>query len=221
MQIEQEMTPSGAASFSSAGVANAPGVVATVVVCQPAPHLPEVLSSLAAQDYPNLQVVVLVVRADESALTVTSGVVAETVPAAHVRQIGGNPGFGPAANSVLRLVEGDSGFFLLMHDDVALDPGAVTAMLEEVYRSNAGIVGPKLVEWDDPRVLQVVGYDADRLGVLDSDIEPGEIDQEQHDAVRDVFVVPSACLLIRADLFRTLGGFEPTIDFHGDHVDLC
>jgi len=215
------MTPSGAASFSSAGVANAPGVVATVVVCQPAPHLPEVLSSLAAQDYPNLQVVVLVIGADESAMAVTSGVVAETVPSAHVRQIGGNPGFGPAANSVLRLVEGDSGFFLLMHDDVALDPGAVTAMVEEVYRSNAGIVGPKLVEWDDPRVLQVVGYDADRLGVLDSDIEPGEIDQEQHDAVRDVFVVPSACLLIRADLFRTLGGFEPTIDFHGDDVDLC
>ena len=220
MQIEQESsTP--AASPSSAGAASAPGVVATVVATQPAPFLDETLRSLAAQDYPNLQVVVLVTGSDESHLATTLDAVAAHVPTAHVRQLGGNPGFGPAANAVLRLVEGDSGFFLLMHDDVALDPGAVTAMVEEVYRSNAGVVGPKLVDWDDPRILQVVGYTADRFGVLDTDIEPGEIDQEQHDAVRDVFVLPSACLLVRADLFRTLGGFEPTIDFHGEDVDLC
>ena len=38
--------------------------------------------------------------------------------------LGANPGFGAAANEVLRLVEGDSGFFCFCHDDVALDPDA-------------------------------------------------------------------------------------------------
>ena len=81
--------------------------------------------------------------------------------------------------------------------------------------------GPKLVSWDDPSVLQHVGLGLDRFGEVDPITEPGEYDQEQHDAVRDVFVLPSACLLVRADLFRALGGFDPAITFHGDDVDLC
>ena len=95
------------------------------------------------------------------------------------------------------------------------------ALVEELYRSNAGVVGPKLVSWDDPSVLQHVGLGLDRFGEVDPITEPGEYDQEQHDAVRDVFVLPSACLLVRADLFRALGGFDPAITFHGDDVDLC
>jgi hypothetical protein len=93
-------------------------------------------------------------------------------------------------------------------------------LVEELYRSNAGIVGPKLVDWDDPRRLQAVGLAVDRAGEVDPLVEPGELDQEQHDAVRDVFALPTACLLVRADLFRTLS-FDPTIEFHGDDLDLC
>ena len=94
-------------------------------------------------------------------------------------------------------------------------------MVEELYRSNAGIVGPKLVTWDNPRVLQDVGLDVDRFGQPASRVDVGEVDQEQHDAVTDVFAVPSACLLVRADLFRALGGFDAAMSFHGEDVDLC
>ena len=44
----------------------------------------------------------------------------------------------------------------------------------------------------------------DHYGVPFSTIEPGEIDQEQHDGVRDVFFVSHAVMLVRADLFRVL-----------------
>ena len=133
----------------------------------------------------------------------------------------GNPGFGPAANTVAQFVEGDNGFFCFCHDDVALDPDAIRVMVEELYRSNAGIVGPKLVTWDNPRILQDVGLDVDRFGQPASRVEVGEVDQEQHDAVTDVFAVPSACFLVRADLFRALGGFDAAMSFHGEDVDLC
>ena len=98
---------------------------------------------------------------------------------------------------------------------------AIRVLVAELFRSNAGIVGPKLVDWDEPRQLQHVGLGLDRFGEVDPVVEPGEYDQEQHDAVRDVFVLPSACLLVRADLFRALDGFDPNISFHGDDVDLC
>ena len=132
----------------------APPVVAVVVVHAPGPWFDETLASLAAQDYPNLNTLFL--------LTGTAGDdlrerITRRLPDAFVRDLGANPGFGAAANEVLRLVEGESGFFCICHDDVALEPDAVRAMVEELYRSNAGVVGPKLVSWDDPSVLQHVG----------------------------------------------------------------
>jgi GT2 family glycosyltransferase len=200
----------------------APSVVAVVVVHQPGPGFAEVVAALAAQDYPNLKTLFLVTGdTAEAAHADVSSTILERLPEAFVRTVAGNPGFGSAANEVLRLVEGDNGFFMLMHDDVALDPTAVNLLIEELYRSNAGIVGPKLVMWDNPQILQHVGLGVDRFGEIDPLVEPGEADQEQHDAVRDVFALPSACILVRADLFRALGGFDEASSFAGEDVDLC
>ena len=102
-----------------------------------------------------------------------------------------NVGFAAAANDAMALVEGAT-FLLFCHDDVVLDPDAVSVMVEEAYRSNAGIVGPKLVDYDHPEILLEVGMAVDHYGVPFSGIEPDEVDQEQHDAVRDVFFVSDA-----------------------------
>jgi GT2 family glycosyltransferase len=200
----------------------APSVVSVVVVHDPGEWFDETLAALAAQDYPNMRFLFLVVGdPDAELLEAVTVRIRSYLPAAFIRGIAGNPGYGPAANEVLRLVEGDNGFFLLCHDDVAPAADAVRTMVTELYRSNAGMVGPKLVEWDEPRRLQHVGLGLDRFGEVDPIVEPGEVDQEQHDAVRDVFVLPSACILVRADLLRELSGFDPAVDFHGDDVDLC
>ena len=140
---------------------------------------------------------------------------------ATVRTVEGNPGFGPVANQALSLVDGRDGFFLILHDDVTLRPDAVSSLVEEAFRSNAAVVGPKVVEWDAPDVLQHVGLDCDRAGRLVDVVDPGERDQEQHDAVRDVFALPSACLLVRNDVFREVAGFAPNIPFLGEELDFC
>jgi GT2 family glycosyltransferase len=188
-----------------------------MVVHEPGDWFDEVLDALVRQDYSNLKLLFLVV----GETTDIPARIRDRVPHAFVRAAQGNPGFGTAANEVVRLVEGDNGFFCFLHDDVVLDDSAIRLLVEELYRSNAGIVGPKLVTWDEPNVLQHVGLGVDRFGEVDPLIEPGEFDQEQHDAVRDVFAVPTACLLVRADLFRTVGGFDPSIEYRGDDIDLC
>ena len=214
--------------------AQAPPVVAVVVVHEPEAWFEDTIESFARQNYPNLRFLFLVVDdptgdADRDAAGGTADVTFASVesritarlPDAFVRPAAGNPGFGAVANEVLRLVEGEHGLFLVCHDDIAMDPDALRLMVEELYRSNAGAVGPKLVDWDDPRVLHSVGMGVDRFGEMDHSIELGEVDQEQHDGVRDVFAVPSACILIRADLFRELDGFDESLSFHGEDVELC
>ncbi|MCU1345353.1 MAG: hypothetical protein JWL70_1619, partial [Acidimicrobiia bacterium] len=146
--------------------------------------------------------------------------IAARLPGSVVRRVDGNPGFSSLANLALTLVEG-AAFFCFCHDDVALAPDAIRLLVEEAFRSNAGIAGPKLVDWDRPNRLKSVGLAIDRTGWPIAAVEPGELDQEQHDAVRDVFVIPGGVQLVRADLLTALGGFNESIDFVGEDVDLC
>ena len=207
------------------GAVVAPPVVASMVVYRPGPWFVESLQALAAQTYPQLQTLFLVVGTQdgdgEGIDTDLTELIHSVLPQAVVRHIEGNPGFGLVSNEVARLVDGEGGFFCLLHDDVALEPEAIERLIEETYRSNAGLVGPKLVEWDDPTILQSVGLNVDRIGEVEPLIGDNEKDQEQHDSVRDVFALSSACLLIRSDLFRELGGFNRQIDFFGEELDLC
>lgn len=193
----------------------APPVVAVVVTCDSGPWLEEALEALADQDYPNFSVLVI----DACSGVDPTGRVAAVLPGAFVRRLPTNRGYAAATNEALALVEGAS-HFLLCHDDVAPAPDAVRLMVEEAFRSNAGLVTPKLVDWDDPQRLLQVGMGIDKSGAPYAMVDRGELDQEQHDAVRDVFVAPGGCTLVRADLFASLGGFDPDMHLFGEDLDL-
>ena len=193
----------------------APPVVAVVVTCDSGPWLEEALEALGDQDYPNLSVLVV----DAGSAEDPTARVASVLPSAYVRRLDDNPGYSAATNEVLSVVEGAS-HFLLCHDDVAPDPDAVRLMVEEAYRSNAGLVCPKLVDWDDPRRLLQVGMAVDKSGAPYPLVDRGELDQEQHDAVRDVFVAPGGFTMVRADLFAGLGGLDPVMHAFGEDLDL-
>jgi GT2 family glycosyltransferase len=194
---------------------SAPPVVAVVVTCDPGPWLEEALAALAAQDYPNLSVLVIDSASEED----PTPRIAAVLPGAYVRRLPDRMGFSAAANEVLAIVEGAS-HYLFCHDDVAPEPDTIRVLVEEAFRSNAGIVSPKLVEWEHPDRLLAVGQSVDKTGVIAELVDVGELDQEQHDSVRDVFCAPAGCLLVRADLFATLQGFDPGIDLGGETLNL-
>jgi GT2 family glycosyltransferase len=203
--------PPGEASEAVA----APPVVAVVVSRDPGPWLEESLGALRDSDYPALTVLVL----DAGSAEDPTARVASVLPGAFVRRLP-QASFAAAANDVIGVVQGAT-FVLFLHDDVVVDADAIRLLVEEAYRSNAAIIGPKLVEYDHPDVLLEVGQAIDRFGVPHSGIEPGEVDQEQHDAVRDVFFVSDTVMLVRADLFRELGGFDPRTFPGAEDLDLC
>jgi GT2 family glycosyltransferase len=194
----------------------APPVVAVIVAHDPGPWFEETLASIASQDYGELSVLVLDTGTDDG----LPARVAAVLPSAYVRRMEENRGFGATVNQVRTMVDG-AAYYLICHDDVALDDDAVHLMVEEAFRSNAGVVSPKVVSWDDPEVLVHVGMNVDKGGSVVERVQPHEIDHGQHDAVRDVFVAPGGCTLVRADLFDELDGFDPTIVAMGEDLDLC
>lgn len=194
----------------------APAVVAVVVARDPGAWFEEALTAIAEQDYPNLSILVV----DAHSVDEVKPRVGRAAPGAFVRRLDDDPGFGAAANEVLEVVDG-AAFYFLCHDDIAPKPDVVRILVEEAYRSNAAVVGPKLVEWNNPRRLLQVGQGMDHAGFGVPLVERGELDQSQHDAVRDVFTVPGACTLVRSDLFSEIGGFDEGIDDFLDDVSLC
>ncbi|HEX6420355.1 MAG TPA: glycosyltransferase [Acidimicrobiales bacterium] len=193
-----------------------PPVVAVLVTHDaPADRLAEVLASLAAQDHPNLDVLVVETGAGDPSERVRA-----VLPAARVHRVAGNPGFGAAANVVLDMVSGAE-FYLFCHDDAAPEPGAVGAMVAAAQRLHAGVVGPKLVDWADPRRFTQFGLAVDAVGVPLPYVERGERDQGQHDGLCDVFAVPGGFTLVRASTFAEIGGFDEAITFLGDDVSLA
>ncbi len=199
-----------------AGLRDVPAVVAVVVASNPGPDFAHTLQSLAEQDYENLSVLVVDAGSDEP----IAERVADVLPKAYLHRLAGDPGFSVAANQSLELVSG-SPFLLFCHDDVVLEHDCVSTLMSELYRNNGGIACPKLVAWEDARRLSQLGMGADRFGVMVDQVERGEFDQDQYDAVREVFVAPGGVQLVRADLFAALGGFDPGIKVLGEDLDLC
>ena len=190
-------------------------VLVVMVAHDPGDWFDETLDSLARQDFENLRVAVV----DAAGSGIGSRVRAVIDDAAVIKAPGAS-GFSAAANAVLA-TDLTASFFLVCHDDVSLASDAVTVLVTEALRSNAGVAGPKVLHWDRPDVIQHVGFDVDRFGVASGVAGVDEIDQEQHDTVRDAFAVSSAAMLIRGDLFARLGGFDPAMAFKGEEVDLC
>lgn len=193
----------------------APAVVAVVVAADPDDSLEATLASLAAQDYESLSTLVMV----EAGRGDIERRIRAVDPSAFIAPLEGNHGYGAAVNSALAMIEGAQ-FFLLCHDDVFFRSDAVHLMVEESFRSNAGVVTPKFVAWGDESTLLHVGQSVDRFGTVVERVQPGEFDQGQHDVVRDVFVAPGGAILIRDDLLRSLGGYDQSYVALGEDVDL-
>lgn len=194
----------------------APPVRVVMVAHQPGDWFTETLTSVGSQDYPGLEVTVLVAEGSEE----VEQRVLESIPDATVRVVPDEKGYGRTANLMLD-DEATPAFYLFCHDDIALAPDGVRLLVEEAIRSNASVVGPKLVRWSQPEQLLEVGLDVDKLGHLAPRVEVGELDQEQHDSVSDVFAISGAVQLVRADLFRALDGFDRDMGAIGENVDFC
>ena len=81
----------------------------------------------------------------------------------------------------------------ILHDDCAPDPTCLEALLTRAEESpDLAVLGAKARGWDQPRLLLEVGLTTDGAGHRHTGLERREVDQGQHDSVREVLAVGSA-----------------------------
>jgi len=192
-----------------------PAVAVVVVSCDPGPYFAQCLAGIASLNYPALSVVV--VNVGDSPHVAEE--VGRLLPGARLVATPGDLGYAAAANRGAAAAE-QVQFLLSMHDDAVLAPNALAAMMEVAFAANAGVVSPKVVAFDSPRQVLELGSDLDRLMGMAPRVEVGDLDQGQYDEVRDVAVASGCALLVRKDLFDTLGGFDTHYRNVGYELDL-
>lgn len=204
---------------------SSPTVLAIVVTHNGRPWLSDCLIALANQSYGALDVLVV----DDATPRSEKLSAVKRIAKRHLRRRRWGYlrtprplGYGGAINWALSRVKTDVDFLLFLHDDVELTPASVSSMVRRAMTDEAiAIVGPKIVTWDDPSVLEEVGMAVDRFGYPYKGLEEGEIDLGQHDAPSEVFYVTSTCMLMRHELFRLLHGWDSRFGAYSEDLDLC
>jgi GT2 family glycosyltransferase len=132
---------------------------------------------------------------------------------------GAGAGPGPAGRTA---ADAQTEWVWLLHDDCEPAPDALEHLVAAASRGRSvAVVGPKLMDFADRRVVREAGVTTDRAGRRHTGVEPGEIDQGQHDGGRAVPAVSSAGMLVRRDVWEQLGGFDPNLPLFRDDIDFC
>jgi GT2 family glycosyltransferase len=191
--------------------------------------LPGLVQAVHAQTYPVEQIV----GVDTGSRDRSGAVLAELIGQDAVFGMERDTGYGEAVAVAVRQggarrgVRRDSDqqrieWIWLLHDDCEPTPETLERLLRAASRDRSVVVlGPKVLDGSDRRVLREAGISIDRAGRRITGIEPGEIDQGQHDANRAVLAVGSAGMLIRRDAWERLGGFDSRLKLFRDDLDFC
>ena len=145
-----------------------------------------------------------------------------------VRIIENRENFGFAGGYNQALQEVDADLFCLLNSDVEVTPGWLSPVLELFERlPGAGIVQPKIKDLKRPRYFEYAGAAGGFLDLFGYPFCRGRIfqsleeDRGQYDDTREIFWATGACMFIRREVFRELGGFDPDYFAHQEEVDLC
>ena len=199
-----------------------PRVLALLVAHDGARWLPEVLTSLLSQTRPADRIIAIDTGSTDRTLEILKGSGVEIIRADR------DCGFGEAINQALASLPDWSDselanpqdWFWLIHDDFAPAQDALALLLSAAIADpSVAIAGPKLRGWHDRSHLLEVGISIAGNGSRWTGLERRERDQGQHDGVREVLSVSTAGMLVRADVLRELGGFDPHLSLFRDDVD--
>jgi GT2 family glycosyltransferase len=207
-------------------------VTAVIVAHDGAAWLPRIAEALLGQTRPVQRVVAVDTGSQDRSGAVLAGLLGRSVVFGMDRATG----YGAAVAQALRhraanthvpgpagLAQGDRVEWVwLLHDDCEPAPDALEQLLLGAAEArSAAVLGPKVMDWADRRVILEAGVTIDGAGRRITGIEPREVDQGQHDGDRDVLAVGSAGMLVRRDAWDQVGGFDPEMALFREDVDFC
>lgn len=180
-------------------------VTAVVVAFESAAVLPECLDALRAAGVPAIVV-------DNASRDASAEVARAHCARVLVQAV--NHGYGRANNIGVEAADG-AAWCLLVNPDLVVAPDTVARLLAVAKaHPKAAMLVPRIVEADG----SVFEHEVTLLSPV---APPLPATAGLGDGVREVAFASGACMLVRRDVFRALGGFDPAIFLFYEDDDLC
>lgn len=179
-------------------------------------HLAACFDSLRGLDYPRDRVSVVCV--DNASADGSVDFIREAYPEVVVIEAGANLGFAAGCN--LGAEQTDAAYVAFLNNDAKVDPAWLSALVDAVDGDPAiACAGAKILDWEGRTVDFVEGHlnfhGFARQAHWRAAAEPGRFDTP-----RDILFACGGAMLVRRDVYRSVGGFDADYFMFFEDVDL-
>lgn len=168
-----------------------------------------------------------VIVADNCSTDKSLAVMKETFPEVRVVTLDKNYGFAEGYNRALAQLEGYD-YYVLCNSDVMLRSDAVAPVVRKMEGDKAiAVAVPKIKSLRQPEMFEYAGAAGgfiDKYGfpfcrgrILDN----VERDEGQYDTDSEIFWASGAFMVVRAEIYRQLGGLDSKFFAHMEEIDFC
>lgn len=199
-----------------------PSVAVVILNYNGAALLPEYLPSVLQNSPPWARIIV----ADNGSTDQSLQLLRSDFPSVEIIDLQYNSGFAQGYNLALQQVAAD--YFLLLNSDVEVTPQWLEPLFA-IMSSSSRIFAcqPKILSKREPQYFEYAGAAGGMIDVLGYPFCRGRLfhttekDEGQYKEEVTAFWASGACMLVRADLFHSLGGFDGDLFAHMEEIDLC
>jgi GT2 family glycosyltransferase len=143
-----------------------------------------------------------------------------------VIELSRNEGFAKGYNKALQQIDAD--IYVLLNQDVEVSPGWIEPVLELFSGSEkVAAVQPKILSYRNKQQFEYAGAAGGFIDWLGYAFCRGrlfytiETDRGQYDNNCEIFWASGACMFVRSDVYRQVGGLDDTFFAHHEEIDLC
>ncbi len=177
---------------------------------------------MSASKVPGTEVIV----ADNDSTDESLMVMKEVFPEIQTIEFDRNHGFTGGYNRAFREIDCD--YFVLINSDIEVTPDWLGPLVDWMdSHPECGACAPKLHSWQEMDKFEYAGAAGgyiDRFGYpfcRGRVMKRLETDHGQYDSPADVFWATGACLMVRSEVYRELGGLDERFFAHMEEIDLC
>ncbi|MDD7528228.1 MAG: glycosyltransferase family 2 protein [Bacteroidales bacterium] len=167
-----------------------------------------------------------VIVADNASTDGSLPLLQQTFPQVRLIALSKNYGFAEGYNRALAQVDAD--YFVLLNSDVEVTAHWLEPLIDYMeHHADVAACQPKIMSYTDRTKFEYAGACGGYIDALGYPFCRGRImatvetDDGQYDSVATLFWASGACLLVRADKFREVGGLDARFFAHMEEIDLC
>lgn len=164
--------------------------------------------------------------ADNASTDNSVKLVRELFPQVKCIELKENYGFAAGYNEALKPVSAD--YFVLLNSDVEVTASWIKPVIEKM-EADKGISAcqPKILSYTEKNKFEYAGACGGYIDKYGYPFCRGRIfnvleeDKGQYNNEAELFWATGACMFVRADVYRELGGFDDSFFAHMEEIDLC